>query len=425
MNRRFFVKKVLAISAIFPLSKLAIANEVSCVGNGACTINILDYGCRIHQNGNQYFDNRKPLQNILDACSLLSLKKNYRVTIYIPKGVFFLSATTSNENVIGAFCLLMRSNLVIKGEGTLKLLPRQYGNGAYFRILASDKNNRIENCDIIGITFDGNSSLQTDGIQASNILLECKSNIKISKVTSINANGNGILVRGGVSQDLSVTNVTIDNCVVNNCKKIGIQVSQFRGLSIHDNAVSHCGDNGIDIYGDLGKGFSNVTNGNDFSIFNNEVSFCLNGVFPETVSNGKVYNNNLSNMKESGVHVNRIHGLPNNITIEGNSISHSSSGMYFTGDMKNVIVNNNELSYITDSFFSFGGGKGNASGVKITNNTIFIDDSTGVLSSFNGQGIRNINIDNNKVTGKNNHRTNIILNRSNASHVDNKTVIIK
>lgn len=425
MNRRFFVKKILAVGAVVPVSKLSFGNEFSCMSDESCTINILEYGCQIHQNDNQYFDNRELLQNIIDACALLSIKHNSRVVIYIPKGVFFLSATASNKDITGAYCLLMRSNLVIKGEGTLKLLPYQYGNGAFFRILTSDKNNKVENCDIIGITFDGNSSLQTDGIQASNILLECKSNIKISKVISVNANGNGILVRGGTKQDLPVTNVTIDHCIVDNCKKIGIQVSQFQRLSIHDNIVSRCGDNGIDIYGDLGKGFPNITNGNSFFIFNNKVSFCLNGIFPETVSNGKVYNNKLSNMKESGIHVNRIHGLPNNIAIEGNSIFYSSFGMYFTGDMKNITANNNELSYITDAFFSFGGGKGNASGVKIANNTLFIDGNTGALSSFDGQGIRNISIDNNKVVKKNIHQTDIILNRSKASHVDSKTVIIK
>ncbi|WP_155522176.1 hypothetical protein [Raoultella ornithinolytica] len=89
MNRRFFVKKILAVGAVVPVSKLSFGNEFSCMSDESCTINILEYGCQIHQNDNQYFDNREPLQNIIDACALLSIKHNSRVVIYIPKGVFF------------------------------------------------------------------------------------------------------------------------------------------------------------------------------------------------------------------------------------------------------------------------------------------------------------------------------------------------
>lgn len=428
MNRRFFLSKAIAFSAALPLSKFSMSNGryiKGCETDKACAINIEDYGCRAHRDDNEYFDNRIILQNIIDTCAILSIKRSSRMIIYIPKGTYYLSATSSNsgnKNIVGAFCLLMQSNLILKGEGTLKLLPNQYGIGAYFRILASE--NKIENCDIVDITLDGNSSSQIDGIQSSNILLECKANINIRNVRSINANGNGILIKGGVRQDQPVLNVSISDCFVNNCKKIGIQVSQFSGLKIFNNTVSHCNDNGIDIYGDLGRDSPNKTNGNHFAVFNNKVSFCLNGIFPETVSNGKIYDNILENLKESGVHVNRIHGLPQNISIERNQISNASSGMHFTGDMKHIFVENNKISEITDAFFSFGGGRGNASGIQVINNDIFLNESNNVLSSFSGEKIHNIYIALNGIQPKDDN-SKLLLNRNKARVIDKNTVIVK
>ena len=429
MNRRLFAKRALVISATLPLSKVSFSNY-RCFSasqeDNTCVVNIDDYGCHSHSH-HSYFDNRAILQYIIDTCAQLSLKNNSRMVIHIPEGTYYLSATASNSksnSTIGAYCLLMRSNIILKGEGVLKLLPNQYGKGAYFRILASEKNDKIENSDIRDITFDGNSSFQTDGFQASNILLECKANITIANVRSINANGNGILIKGEALQNQPVADVCINDCFVTNCKKIGIQVSQFNGLKIYNNIVSHCNDNGIDIYGDLGGTFPNITNGNHFSIFNNKVSFCLNGIFPETVSNGKVYGNKIEYMKESGVHINRIHGLPSNIIIENNQIVNSTSGVFFTGDMKNILVNNNKIYEVTNSFFSFGGGKGNTSGIQVINNLIFVGDNKSTLSSFAGEKIRNINVSYNYITQKHSDFK-FSLNRNNARFVDEKTVIIK
>ncbi|MEH4266109.1 right-handed parallel beta-helix repeat-containing protein, partial [Klebsiella aerogenes] len=347
---------------------------------------------------------------------------NSRVTIYIPSGVYFLSSL-SGRNVSGSYCLLIPSNIIIQGEGTLKLLPRQYGEGAFFRILASDITKRISNVDIIGVTLDGNSSSQVSGVQASNILLEASDNIKISNVKSINANGNGILIRGG-GYGKAVKNVTITNCDVIHCSKIGIQVSQFDGLLIENNRVSFCNDNGIDVYGDAGREDINKTNGNNFSILNNYVDSCLNGVFPETVSNGNVRNNTLTRMKDSGIHINRIHNLPQNINVENNTISNSNYGVFLTGDMKNIVIKNNTISKIKVACFSFGSDNGVSSGVSVVNNKITITQGDGYLSLFSGLRINNVVVSDNTLNIKGVSSLNSLV-KKNAKAIDNRTVIVK
>ncbi|HCD7450351.1 TPA: right-handed parallel beta-helix repeat-containing protein, partial [Klebsiella pneumoniae] len=261
---------------------------------------------------------------------------------------FYLSSTSldSSHGVPGSFCLQIYSNIKIYGEGTLKLLPKQYGLGAFFRILASDQNNKISNVMISDITLDGNSANQVDGVQASNILLECANNIQIKNVTSKNCNGNGILIRGSKQIDKPVEQVSIIGCIVSNCKKIGIQVSQFNKLTICNNKVSNCSDNGIDIYGDIGRNPRGLTNGNNFEIYLNNVSDCLNGIFPETVSNGKIFKNTIKNIRRSSVHVNRIHGLPSSIYITENIVQNAPVAFTITGDMANIIINKNHVKNV-------------------------------------------------------------------------------
>ena len=403
MNRREFSFLLVSMGLSYPWlkSSYSFAQQV----NNTDVINIIDFGCKAYNsNDTALHDNRVALQKILDYCFAMSSSTKKSYSIYIPKGIFYLSSTSldSSHGVPGSFCLQIYSNIKIYGEGTLKLLPKQYGLGAFFRILASDQNNKISNVMISDITLDGNSANQVDGVQASNILLECANNIQIKNVTSKNCNGNGILIRGSKQIDKPVEQVSIIGCIVSNCKKIGIQVSQFNKLTICNNKVSNCSDNGIDIYGDIGRNPRGLTNGNNFEIYLNNVSDCLNGIFPETVSNGKIFKNTIKNIRRSSVHVNRIHGLPSSIYITENIVQNAPVAFTITGDMANIIINKNHVKNVKDYFFSFGSGKGNVSGVIASDNILEVGPNLKAVVKFSGMRVNNIQINANRLISENN-----------------------
>ncbi|WP_411705572.1 right-handed parallel beta-helix repeat-containing protein [Edaphovirga cremea] len=446
MNRRMFLR-IASISALAYISSLSVKakgkigslngsdKDIPSTGDNGLIkreINILDLGAHsCTEGGYSKFDNRNIIQKAIDLCNDKYQNDEHRWTVVIPEGCFLVSAVLFNEpgsvKPFGICSLVLKSNVIITGQGTIKLLDAQYGNGAFMRIFTSYRTQMLENVDILNIVVDGNSSNQVHGRQASNILLECKENIFIENVKSINSNGNGIQVRGGSEHSTAARNIIIKNCTVRNCTRIGIQVAQFTGLFIEGNDVSFCVDNGIDIYGDMGKGTSPRVNGNDFNINNNKVSSCLNGVFPETVANGRVYDNDISGMKESGVHINRIHGLPANILVENNKVSNSKFGITVTGNMKNIIFQKNQFSEISTSFISLGSGRGNSTDVTFDNNTLVLADTHDVkLVSLNGNVIRNIKISNNSIKIGSGIKNKIELNNmiSNKATSINDTVIL-
>ncbi|MFE8117180.1 right-handed parallel beta-helix repeat-containing protein [Brenneria goodwinii] len=429
MQRRDFLKLPALVYSGFLLSKAeaAMANNDGLsmpsivdrlLANNDASINIMDFGAHSNNDkGFEEFDNRAIIQKVIDKCAEMYALTGTRYTVYIPNGIFCMSivqfAKDNNSRNIGAFCLLLRSNIIISGTGVLQVFPSQYGRGAFFRVLGNDKNELLKNVDIIDVTIDGNVKAQTQGVQASNILLECKKDISIKNIKSINANGNGIQIRGGVYENEMVENISISGCYINYCNKIGIQVAQFDNLIIKDNEVSNCSDNGIDIYGDLGAGVSSKTNGNNFQIHNNNITGCLNGIFPETVSNGYVFKNNINGMVLSGIHLNRIHGLPQNINVINNVITKSKYGVSVTGDMRSISIIENDIRDINDSFLSFGSGKGNVSNINVENNTFYTNKNTKSIVRFDGEVVSNINIGDNFVK---NHENNSIKNNILISH---------
>lgn len=305
MNRRKFVESLALLPAFYLIPHQLLAKTVSYVARpGTNQININELGARSSpEAGTSSFDNRDIIQKAIDICERKFHQSGVRWSIYIPQGIFYVSATTyiekSTKSQVGICSLILKSNIIITGPGTIKLMDHQYGKGAFFRMLGSYRGNKnnLSNVDIEKITLDGNASNQTAGIQASNMLLECSENITIKDVKSLNANGNGIQLRGSNSHAGAVKNVSITTCRVDSCKKIGIQVAQFDSLVIEDNYVTNCGDNGIDIYGDMGNGSYPNVNGNNFIIRNNKIANCSNGIFPETVANGRIYNNEIRDSK--------------------------------------------------------------------------------------------------------------------------------
>ncbi|VEI18125.1 Uncharacterised protein [Serratia plymuthica] len=434
MKRRKFLKALILFPTLYCTSHRLLAKTVGLASPSSPNqINIKALGAKSNDStGTPYFDNREIIQEAINICESKFHQGGERWSVYIPDGIFNVSATTYIEETtkvqVGICSLILKSNIIITGPGTIKLMDHQYGKGAFFRMLGSyrSNSNNLSNVDIEQITLDGNASNQTAGIQASNILLECSNNITIRKVKSINANGNGIQLRGGISHDSAIKNVNIKECKVDSCEKIGIQVSQFDGLVIEENLVTNCGDNGIDIYGDMGNGSYPSVNGNNFIIRNNITSNCSNGVFSETVANGRIYQNKINNSRESGLHINRIHGLPQNILIEKNTVIDGDFGVSLTGDMNNININNNEFHKIKKSFVSLGSGNGNSSNVNATGNSFNLDNMTQKIVTMNGSSVRKISIENNTIiTTEDKLSVQKMIVSNNAKKTDNSVKIQK
>jgi len=409
MNRRVFIKNItlgmiatglFSATSYSALTSKPADNKINSTEKQSGILNIIDMGAHSNlEKGYEKFDNRGIIQKAIDLCSQHYLSTGNKWTVYIPNGVFLATITLfyheDTKKLYGICCLEMKSGVILKGEGTIKVADRQYGPGAFFRILASQRNiNRLHDCQISDLVLDGNKDNQIKNIQASNIILECSSNVIISNIKSLNANGNGIQIRGGNSPavQLSVINNYIDNC-----SYIGIQVSQFSDLKITGNHVKGCDNNGIDIYGDLGNGSYPKTNGNNFEIKNNIVENCLNGIFLETVSDGTVINNKLTNIKDGCVHINRIHGLPSNVNIISNEMNDAQYGFRATGDMHNIGVSDNKMYNIHSSFVSLGGGQGNCSNIDFENNYFNRDDQKIPIARFAGKIISAIKFNNNSI----------------------------
>lgn len=307
-------------------------------------VNVLDYGADPTGTSNSTL----AIQSAIDACS----NNGYGGGIvYVPSGIYLMGSrdyVNSAGTIIGRCCLIMRNGVSLQGEnwGTqLKLDANQYSVGTYFRMIASDTINMLTEASIRNITINGNSSNNPSITDGNNILLEVLSNVVIDNVNSISSNGNGILLRGTTSQYMS--NIEVTNCFSYNHAMIGIQCSQFNGLIIDSNFVSTTGNNCIDFYGDNGIP-GGASHSLDFVISNN---VCIGstsnaGIFPETVANGVIIGNSISNC-QTGVHCNTINNTPNGVTIENNNIFNCAYGVWITGATGGVRVIDNYINNFT------------------------------------------------------------------------------
>lgn len=333
-------------------------------------LSILDFGAKANDSS---FDNQYKIQAAIDAANGKYLATGSVQSVYVPNGVFWVGnrtiTNTGESKQNGLLSIQMKSGVRLYGEGTIKAKANAYGAGAYYRMIGSDRGDRVQDVEICGITLDGNASNQVASTQCSNMVLEASRNILIDGVKSVNSNGNGMMIRGRYPD--AVYNVRIVNCYVYNCNFIGIQSSQFNGLVITGNTVDTTGDNCIDVYGDTGvsKGESNGVN---FSITGNTVrNSSMAGIFPETVANGVVSGNSVYNCNK-GIHVNRIYCVPKNITLSGNSIyGTTGGGIIIYGDMQSINITGNTISdwAAGSPAIKLGNSGGNVSGVYIHGNT--------------------------------------------------------
>lgn len=352
----------------------------------SASVNVKDFGA----TGDGVTLDRAAIQAAIDALNGIYVATGRQQSLDISDGVFLLDSVNylrdDGVTMFGAMSLLLRDGVHIEGRGTLKVMDSAYGAGAFFRVFASRDVMRLSNASISGITIDGNSAHQLASEQCNNIVLECLDNVVIDNVTSLNANGNGIMLRGTAASYMS--NCAVRHCKVHGVTNIGIQCSQFDGLRIDGNSVSACVNNGIDLYGDDG---SITCHGKNFSVVGNVVDGALVGVFLETVSHGTVSGNVVTNCSLFGATVNRIHGEPNSIVISGNDISAIPTGMRVTGDTGGVLIRANSISDFSDAGVKLGDGAGGSvSYVDVSgnffrpaSNTVPIIAIAGAAASFN------------------------------------------
>ncbi|CAM0102389.1 hypothetical protein PODOV084v1_p0045 [Vibrio phage 340E47.2] len=298
----------------------------------ADVVNVKDFGAV----GDGVTDDREAIQAAIDSLAGGG-------SVFIPKGTYMLSVTPyiDNDGVeFGIHSLQMKNGVRLYGDSyssILKVLDNQYGAGAFYRVISSERTdgNRLIESQIESITIDGNRANQVASAQCSNIQLECSSDVSVTNVRSINANGLGIQLRA--TQASAMQRIAVESCKVNNCSNIGIQCSNFRGLVIADNNITNCDNNGIDIFGNDGDA---TAQGRYFSITGNVVSNCLAGIFPETSQDGAVTGNSVNECTHGAI-VNRINGEPNGLVITGNSFNACQTGMLCSGDTGGVLVSGN------------------------------------------------------------------------------------
>lgn len=342
--------------------------------------------------------NRIAIQEAIDA---MSLRGGGVVTVG-GGGIYYVDVTTyfkENGAIDGICTFVMKDNvsLVIEHGTTIKLMDFQYGLGAYYRMFSSKDENMLQNARISGGgTVDGNVANQNPSgngadvaAQCSNIQLECRKNVVVEDINSINSNGIGIMLRGrranGFGQTAQLAEkLWVLDCNVDNCKNIGIQCTSFTGLVIADNNVTDCVNNAIDVYGNDG---TTTTFSYNFTITGNVVNGCLTGIFLETVRLGTVDSNTIT-LADYGIIVNRINGEPRGLVVSNNTTLSCPIGMRITGDTRGVSILGNTFDQFSTSGINCGDGgsssyiiiKGNTF-VPVANNTAIIN-IMGTAASF-------------------------------------------
>ena len=305
--------------------------------NGA-PYNVKDYGAK----GDNATDDTAAINLAITAANTAG-----GGVVYVPAGTYLVGGYVYT-GVVGAAAILLRDNVHLVIDGTIKVKNSAYGAGAFYGVIRS-LDVGLTNASITGVgTIDGNKANQIASQQCNNIYLTCLFNVVVDGIYSVNANGMGIqlippasLPSPPLGAATTHTACAVQNCFVNNVTNIGIQVSHGLYCNISENRITTCTNNCIDIYGD--DGTVSPDNG-IMSINGNTVGAGLVGVFVETSKRVSVVGNAIDACT-TGIAVNRINGAPAVISISGNTVSGCSSGIATTGDTGGVLISNNFLAF--------------------------------------------------------------------------------
>lgn len=361
--------------------------------------NICAYGARsAGEDGYSEFDSRQAIQDAIDAAHAAWQSTGHVQNVIVPPGVFLTStvpAVFDSGTVRGKWSFELKSGVRITGGGTIKWLPGTVAaSDSLVRFFGTDQtdDNYPSDISIERITLDGDAENQAANVNAHGVWIYVKENTEVINCTFKNMPGCGASVRG--STTVASQNIIISGCQVYDCGNIGLQVSSFDGLNMTTNIVRRCADNGIDVYGNSSE---TTPIGTNFSIVGNTVSDCLTGIFLETVADGTVTGNNLSDNTQN-IQVNRITSQPRNITIIGNPIEGGTYGIRVQGDMRGVTIIGNTLRGCTDAMLRFGNATtANVSYVNVRNNTFVPLLTTTYIVWIGGGTASRVTIKNNTV----------------------------
>lgn len=361
--------------------------------------NICAYGARsAGEDGYSEFDSRQAIQDAIDAAHAAWQSTGHVQNVIVPPGVFLTStvpAVFDSGTVRGKWSFELKSGVRITGGGTIKWLPGTVSaSDSLVRFFGTDQtdDNYPSDISIERITLDGDAENQAANVNAHGVWIYAKENTEVINCTFKNMPGCGASVRGSLT--VASENIIISGCQVYDCGNIGLQVTSFDGLNMTANIVRRCADNGIDVYG---NNTGSAPIGTDFSIVGNTVSDCLTGIFLETVADGTVTGNNLSDNTQN-IQVNRITSQPRNITIIGNTIVGGTYGVRVQGDMRGVTIIGNTLRGCTDAMLRFGNATtANVSYVNVRNNTFVPLLTTTYIVWIGGGTASRVTIKNNTV----------------------------
>ncbi|HBS4243290.1 TPA: right-handed parallel beta-helix repeat-containing protein [Klebsiella quasipneumoniae subsp. quasipneumoniae] len=361
--------------------------------------NICAYGSRsAGEDSYSEFDSRQAIQDAIDAAHAAWQSTGHVQNVIVPPGVFLTStvpAVFDSGTVRGKWSFELKSGVRITGGGTIKWLPGTVtASDSLVRFFGTDQtdDNYPSDISIERITLDGDAENQAANVNAHGVWIYVKENTEVINCTFKNMPGCGASVRGSLT--IASENISISGCQVYDCGNIGLQVSSFDGLNMTTNIVRRCADNGIDVYGNSSE---TTPIGTNFSIVGNTVSDCLTGIFLETVADGTVTGNNLSDNTQN-IQVNRITSQPRNITITGNTIEGGAYGIRVQGDMRGVTIIGNTLRGCTDAMLRFGNATtANVSYVNVRNNTFVPLLTTTYIVWIGGGTASRVTIKNNTV----------------------------
>lgn len=306
------------------------------------------------------------IQAAIDAASAAYGTSGIVQRVYFSPRTYVVAPGNSANPLYG---IMLKSGVELYGKGVLLTAPGAYWIGTQWGMIRSPSTGLV-NAGIRELTIDGNVgafNVPGDTTACNNVTLAYCSNVWVVDTEIRNCAGTGIMVAGSTNGVNTVTGVKIENNYVHDTGNIGIQVSQFDGISISNNRVVNCTNNGIDIYGENG---SSTCNGVNFTIRDNRIKNTATAVFLETVRQGLCFGNRIQNSANGdGFHINRINGQPNQIMIEGNSVTGGLRGANVSGDMGGITIRNNEFEQFNTAGVSLGAA-GNVSNVYILNNTM-------------------------------------------------------
>lgn len=265
------------------------------------------------------------------------------------------STLIPGEVAAGRGALCMRSGVTLMGGGSITLDGSFTGSSS--GAIITNWEGAADNCTIQGITLNGSRGTAAGtGITCINIV--DSDNVTVDNVKALDSTSGGIYLRRANNAVYGCSNSRIVNSYVHNVGYIGIQCERPNGMTISLNTVLSCGDNGIDIFGNVtdetGQGIAERV-----VIDTNTVHDVTVGIFIESCGNVAISSCPISGFTNSGIFFNRINTAAYNCSVIGCPITGAditnSQGIRWKNAVGYTRVYNNTLKNCIDSFVTTGG----------------------------------------------------------------------